>query len=371
MDMGLNEQQEMLRRTAREMLEAECPTTVVREIEASDDGYSPELWRRMADLGWLGIAFPDEYGGSDGTLLDQVVLFEEIGRALAPGPMLCSSVLGGQILLNAASADQKARLLPLVARGDTVLTVALAEARDHLSEGEVSARSSDGGAHILNGSKMFVPYAHASDYLLCEAGSGADGGTLLLVDTHSPGLSATPMESVANYKQHEVRLQDVRVSGANVVGGPGRVSAPISRAVEWATVVQCGEMVGRAEKILELVVDYSQVRVQFGRPIGSFQAIQHHCADLRLSVDGLRLSTYQAAWKLMEGLPGSEDVAMAKALAGSVSRQAYATGHGIFAGIAFATEHDMHLYTQRSKVSEVSLGDTDYHLDRLGTLMGF
>ena len=272
MDLGLNEQQEMLRRTAREMLEAECPTTVVREIEASDDGYSPELWRRMADLGWLGIAFPDEYGGSDGTLLDQVVLFEEIGRALAPGPMLCSSVLGGQILLNAASADQKARLLPLVARGDTVLTVALAEARGHLSEGEVSARSSDGGAHILNGSKMFVPYAHASDYLLCEAGSGADGGTLLLVDTHSPGLSR---------HSHGVggQLQAARGPSAGRKGigreRRGRARPGLSDHLQGRGMGHGGPMRrdGGAgpRRYWELVVDYSQVRVQFGRPIGSFQ----------------------------------------------------------------------------------------------------
>ena len=371
MDLGLSEQQEMLSRAAREFLEAECPTTLVRELEDSDRGYSPELWRKMADLGWLGQAFPGQYGGSDGTLIDQVALFEEIGRAILPSPILTSTVLCGQTILYGGSEDQKASLLPLISRGDTIATLALAEAGAGFDGGDISVTATaDGGDYVINGTKLFVPYAHVADYLLCVARTSG-GDSLFLIDSKTPGVNVTLLQSVAKYKQHEVALRDVRVPGTNMVGQLDQGRGPLGKAVDWATVVQCGEIVGRSQKVLDLVVDYSKVRVQFGRPIGSFQAVQHQCADLRVAVDGARLVTYEAAWKLAEGRPCSEDIAIAKAFAGSASRQATAVGHGIFAGIAFTVEHDMQLYMMRSKIQEANLGDTDFHLDNLGGYMGF
>ena len=371
MDLGLNEQQEMLGRTARDFLEAECPTTLVRELESSDKGYSPELWRKMADLGWLGLAFPAEYGGAGGSLVDEVVLFEEIGRAIVPGPMLTSTVLSGQAVLNAATDEQKSGLLRGIARGDTILSAALTEAgADHAGLRAEKA----GDSYVINGDSMFVPYAHVASHLVVVAGTGSgqasDGATLFMIETSSPGVSCIPMESVAGYKQFEVSFQDVRVPEGSVIGEVGQGRDPLSKALEWATVVQCGEMVGRAQKVLDMVVEYAKVRVQFGRPIGSFQAVQHHCADLKVAVDGARLVTYGAAWKLSEGLPCGEDIAIAKAYTGDVSRLAVAVGHGIFAGIAFTVEHDMQLYTLRSKIAEANLADADFHLDRLAAHMG-
>lgn len=373
MDLGLSEQQEMLRRVAREFLEAECPTSLVRDLEASERGYLPELWKRMAELGWLGLSFPSRYGGAGGELLDQVVLFEELGRAIVPGPMLASNVMAGQLLLHAGTEEQKADLLPRMARGDAIVTLAAPHAS--LNGGHTEIRAvAGGGGYVVDGDALFVPYAHVADYILCVAHTGkADGGggvTLFLVDAGTAGLTTVPMESVANYKQHEVRFRDLRVDGRWVVGQEGTGSAPLAKASAWAIVVQCGEMVGRAEKVLDMVVEYSKVRVAFGRPIGSFQAVQHRCADLRVSVDGARVVTYRAAWKLAQGLPSGEEVAMAKACAGNVSRQAAVAGHSIFAGIAFTVEHDMQLYTMRSKISEASLGDTDFHLDKLAECMG-
>lgn len=361
MDLGLGEQQEMLRRTARRFLEEECPTTLVRELEDGDIGYSPELWRSMADLGWLGLGLPAEYGGAGGSVVDQVVLFEEIGRAILPSPILPSSVLCGQTLLVAASEEQKARFLPRIAQGEFVVAPALEETPGSPDGGhaEVTA-AAGGGDYVINGTVLFVPYAHAADYLLCVF-RNAD---ILMVDTTSQGVTITPMESVSKYKQHEVVFQDVRVPQENVLEGAGQ--GQMESAIQWATVVQCAEMVGRGQKVLDMVVEYSKIRVQFGRPIGGFQAVQHRCADLSVAVDGARLLTYQAAWRLTEGLPCSEDVSIAKAFAGSLSRQAAAAGHAIFAGIAFTVEHDMQLYTMRSKIAEANLGDTDFHLDRVG-----
>ena len=222
---------------------------------------------------------------------------------------------------------------------------------------------------------MFVPSAHLADRILCVAGGRWQTAatrllTAFLVDPQSAGVTTSLLDSVAGYKQHEVHLQQVKVGEEAAIGEEGGASQIIDEAQQWSTVVQCAEIVGRCEKILEMVVDYAKNRVQFGRPIGSFQAVQHQCADLRVSIDGARLATYQAAWKLEEGRPCGEDVSIAKAYAGSLSRQAAATGHGIFAGIAFTVEHDMQLYTMRSKIAEANLGDTDFHLDRLSEGMG-
>ena len=381
MDLGLDERQRLLQTTAREFLEAECPITLVREMESSDEGFSAELWEKVAELGWQGLSIPAEFGGAGGSLVDQEVLSEEVGRALMPGPSLASNVFSAQILLNAGNQTQKHDLLPGIARGEITVTAGLNNLGAGASHEELGLRAvTDSGGYFLDGAILFVPYAHVADYIICAAESSTGdasqlseagiAATLFLVDTKSVGLKADPLESIGGYKQHEVVYERVRVEPDGVLGRVGGALDYLAKAAEWATVIQCGEIVGRSEKVLELVVEYSKNRVQFGRPIGSFQAVQHRCADLRVAVDGARLITRQAAWKLTEGLPCSEDVSMAKASAGCLSRLATATGHSIFAGIAFTVEHDMQLYTMRSKVAEAILGDSDYHLAKVATQIG-
>ena len=376
MDLGLSEHQQLLQRTAREFLEAECPITLVRDVEETQEGYSPELWRKMAGLGWLGLAIPMEYDGEGGTLLDHAVLFEEIGRAMVPGPLIPSCVFSVQAILASGSDEQKAKLLPAMARGEIIVTATLSEPGIGYSDETAVKAVPDGRGYLLDGATMFVPYAQVADYILCVAGAqvqtfAAKLLAAILVDSRSPGVATVLMESIAGYKQHQVTFQQARVTEDDVLGAPGGAYASLARAEDWATIVQCAEIVGRSEKVLDMVVEYSKNRVAFGRPIGSFQAIQHQCADLQVAVDGARMITRQAAWKLTEGLPCAEDISIAKAHAGTLSRQATATGHGIFAGIAFTVEHDMQLYTMRSKIAEVNLGDTDFHLDKLAERMGF
>ena len=362
MDLGLSEQQQLLKNTAREFLEAECSVSLVRELEPTDKGYSEALWMKMAGLGWLGLALPVEHGGSGGDIIDLVVLAEEMGRALVPGPFLTSSVLCGQTLARGGSQDQKG-LLGEICSGELVVAMA-GQTAAHGSG--VTVAKVDGGS-VLNGAVPFVPYGGAAGYfVVVPTSDSGEQGAPILVSAESPGVVCTPMESVPARRQCEIRFRDVEVPESADLGGGTEGRAALSEALAWATVAQCGEMVGRAEKVLEMVVDYSKVRKQFGRPIGSFQAVQHRCADLRVAVDGARLLTQQAAWKLSGKMPAAEDVSMAKAHCGSASRQATETGHSIFAGIAFAVEHDMHLYTTRAKISEANLGDTDVHLGRIG-----
>ena len=363
MDFSLTEQQEILRRSAREFLEAECPTSLVREAEESGAGHAPDLWRKMAGLGWLGISLPERYGGTGGSLTDQTVLFEEIGRALTPGPLLTSSVLAAQIVLRAGDDRQKAELIPGVVSGDLVLTLARGD--------RLETASRDGGL-TLSGESSFVPHAGIATHIICATrpAIGAWPDTILvLVDPRAKGVSKTAMESVANYPQYLVEFDDVPLAADAALGEVAEGRPALDLAVQWATVVQCAETLGRAQKVLEMVVEYAGHRVAFGRPIGTFQAVQHRCADLRVAVDGGRMLTYQAAWKLDQGLPANEEVSMAKAQAGMLSRLATEAGHSIFAGISFTVEHDMQLYSARAKIAEANLGDTEYHLDQLAAGM--
>ena len=363
MDFGLTQEQEILRRTAKEFLEAECPTSLVREAEESGEGHAPDLWRKMAGLGWLGIGLPEQYGGTEGPLTDQVVLFEEIGRALTPGPLLTSSVLAAQVVLGAGNEIQKQNLIPGVVSGDVILT---------LARGDKLETANREGGLTLSGESLFVPYARLAQHIVCATrpaiGAWPDT-TLVLVDSQAAGVAQTPMESVANYPQYLVEFDDVPLSAGAILGRIAEGRPALEAAVQRATVVQCAETLGRAQKVLEMVVEYAKNRVQFGRPIGTFQAVQHRCADLKVAVDSARMLTYQAAWRLDQGTPADQEVAMAKAQSGSLSRMATEAGHSIFAGISFTLEHDMHLYSARAKIAEANLGDTEYHLDRLAAQM--
>lgn len=359
MDYGLTQEQQILRTAAREFLEAECPTSLVREVEGSSEGYSPDLWRKIAGLGWLGISLPERYGGTGGSLTDQTVLFEEIGRALTPGPLLVSSVLAAHIVLNAGSDRQKDSLLPGIISGDLVLTLARGE--------KLETASGDGGL-TLSGESPFVPHSGLADRIICATrpaiGAWPDT-TLVIVDSQDERMTKTPMESIANYPQYLLEFDDVTISNDSVLGMIAEGQSALDLAIQRATVIQCAETLGRAQKVLEMVVEYANNRVAFGRPIGTFQAVQHRCADLRVAVDGGRMLTYQAAWKLDQGLLAGDEVSMAKAQAGSMSRMATEAGHSIFAGISFTVEHDMQLYSARAKIAESNLGDTEYHLDQL------
>jgi len=363
MDFSLTEQQEILRRSAREFLEAECPTSLVREVEESGLGHAPDLWRKMAGLGWLGISLPEQYGGAGGSLTDQTVLFEEIGRALTPGPLLTSSVLAAQIVLNAGNDTQKANLIPGVVSGDVILTLARGD--------RLETASNDAGL-TLSGESSFVPYAGIADHIICSTrpaiGAWPDT-TLAIVEAQAGGVSMTAMDSIANYPQFMVEFDDVPLSGDAVLGEVAGGRPALDLAVQRATVIQCAETLGRAQRVLEMVVEYAGHRVAFGRPIGTFQAVQHRCADLRVAVDGGRMLTYQAAWKLDQRQMANDEVSFAKAQAGMLSRLATETGHSIFAGISFTTEHDMQLYSARAKIAEANLGDTEYHLDQLAAGM--
>ncbi len=376
MDFDLSEEQEMLQKVARDFLTTECPTTVVREIIKDDRGYSPDLWRKMAELGWMGLIFPQQYGGEGAQFLDLVVLLTEMGRACVPSPFFSTVVLGGMTILEIGNEAQKQELLPAVARGDTIVTLASTEAIAKYSIDGISVTANaEGDGYFINGTKLFVPDALVADYIICVAttghwGENGDGITLFLVDAESPGLDRSVLKTVAGDKQCAVVFNKVKVSAEYIVGEPGHGWCGIQKLLPKFAVAKCAEMIGGAQRILEMTVDYAKQRVQFGRPIGSFQAIQHHCANMATEVDISRLLTYQAAWMISEGLPHSKQAAAAKAWVSEAYSRVAALGHQVMAGVAFMEDHDMPLYFKRTKGAEAAFGDADFHRETIAKEIG-
>ncbi len=368
MDLGLSEEQELLRNFARDFLEKECPDTFVREMEEDEKGYSPDFWAKMAGQGWQGLIIPEQYGGTGMTFTDLAVLLEEFGRAVVPGPFISTVVLGAMPILEAGSEAQKQEFLPKIAAGELIMTLALTEpsAKWDADGVQLSAKA-EGDAYVLNGVKLFAPDAHITDYMIVaartkEGADPEDGITLFLVDSKSPGIEFTVLKTIAMDKQCEVALNDVRVPKANVLGEVDKGWPIVQSLKSKATVATCAYLVGLTQMDFDVTLNYAKERIQFGRPIGSFQAIQHKCADMIIDVDGSRFITYKAAWSIQENEPDAEMLAsMAKAWCAEATRRVVAHGQQIHGGIGFTKDYKIELYFRRQKWMELMWGDADYH----------
>jgi len=370
MDFGLSEGQKMLKQTARDFLVAECPSSLVKEMASDDRGYTAEMWRKMAELGWMGLAFPVEYGGTGGSFLDLAVLLGEMGRACLPGPFFSTVVLGGMTILELGNEKQKQELLPMIAKGELIITLALTEPGGSYSTSEMTvAATADGDNYIISGTKLFVPDAHIADYIICAAKT-AKGVTLFLVDSKSPGISYSLLKTIAGDKQCEVVFNKVKVPQDNILGDLGQGWIQLQSILRRASIAKCAEMVGGAQQVLEMTIDYVKQRVQFGQPIGAFQAIQHHCANMATDVETSKFITYQAAWRLSEGLPCNQEAAMAKAWVSDAYRRVTLLGHQCIGGIGFMEDHDLPLYSKRAMGAETAFGDADFHREVVAQELG-
>jgi alkylation response protein AidB-like acyl-CoA dehydrogenase len=375
LDFDLSEDQKMLRTAARDFLEKECTKQFVREMERDEKGYSPELWSKMVQLGWLGLPFLEGYGGGGGSFLDLVVLLEEMGRACLPGPFLSTVVLSGLPIMSAGSEEQKQQFLPAIAQGK-IFTLALTEPDGHYKAASIQTKAvPDKSDYLLSGIKLFVPDAHVADYLLClartkPASSGDDGLSLFVVDAKNQSIRCTLLKTIASDRQCEVTFDKVMVAAKNVLGRLDHGWAVVDKALQWAATAKCAEMVGAGEQVLEMSVAYAKERVQFDRLIGSFQAIQHHCANMRVDVDAMRYLTYEAAWLLSQGLPAEKEVSMAKAWVSEAIRRVTRLGHQIHGGVGYITDHDMQLYFRRGEAAAAFFGDAQFHREAIACQLG-
>ena len=375
MDVTFNERESMLQEQARDFLEREVPLDMVRAMETDARGFSDELWRKMAGLGWLGMAFPEAYGGEGLGLLDLAIVTEQMGRTLTPSPFLATVTLAGLAILDGGSEEQKQRWLPGIAKGERILSIAYLEPNKPLlgwerPDLETSAKP-QGDGYVLSGDKHFVQYAHVADDILTFAKDAGSGEPIwLVVDRTTPGVETRHLQTTAADHQCHVTFNDVQVPAAACLAGGAGGWHLLTNALQRGVIATCAYMAGAANKVLEFTVEYAKERVQFGRPIGTFQAVRHRCADMAVDVDGARFITYEAAWTLSEGLPADLEVSVAKAYVSDAVRQVMASGHQAHGAIGFSEEHAMPLYSRRAKMGEVLFGNANYHREKVAQELG-
>ena len=376
MNFDFNDEQKMFKQGARDFFEKECPKSLVRQMAADEKGNPPELWKKMAQLGWLGLVFPERYGGSGGNMIDLVALEEEMGRACLPGTFFSTVLLGGLFILNSGSEEQKKDLLTKVAKGEIILTLALTELSGSYAAGAVETTAvSNKDEYIINGTKFYVPDAHIADYIICIArtkkeNNPEDGITAFLVDRKSAGISCTLLKTIAGDKLCEVVFNNIKVARKNIIGKLDQAWSALEQTLQQATIARCAESVGGAQKVLEMAADHTKQRIVFDRPLGSFPVIQHYIANMIMDIDGSRFLTYEAAWRLSEKMPCAKEIAMAKAWTSEAYRRVTANGHEIYGGIGFTVESDIHLYFRRAKAWEVTLGDGNVQREVLAKELG-
>ena len=376
MNFGFNDEQELLRSTARKFFENECGSDTVRRLMETPEGISPDLWTKLAEQGWLGLVYPEAYDGMGLGLVDLVVLMEEMGRAVVPGPYFSAVLLGGLAIAEAGSEAQKKEWLPKIAAGDRRVALAWMEPSAQLGPAGVTLTAVEkGGKYTLSGTKLFVHDAHTADALVVAArtrpGAGADGVSLFLLPRGTKGLEVTLLPTMdQTRKLCEVALSDVTVGSDALLGAAGAGWAPLARVLDRATVALCAEMCGGAQKVLDMTVEYAKIRQAFGRPIGSYQGVKHRAADMLVDVENSKSITYYAAWALDEGAAEAPlAVSMAKAYVSDAYRRVAAAGIQLHGGIGFTWEHDLHLYFKRAKGSEFTFGDATHHRERVAQLV--
>jgi alkylation response protein AidB-like acyl-CoA dehydrogenase len=370
MNFAFSEEQEELRRSVRRFLEDRSPMTEVRRLMDTTEGYDPAVWRQMAEqLGLQSLIVPEQYGGAGFSFVELAVVLEEMGRSLLCAPFFSTVALATTALLHSGDESAKSEWLPKLASGEVIGTVALTEAagRPGLDGLETRATKS-GDGWTLSGTKQFVLDGHVADLLLVVAASDAGPG-LFAVERGAPGLQTTPLPTMdQTRKQAKVELQG---TPATLIGQDGAAGPVVEKMLQLAVVALAAEQVGGAQRCLEMSVDYAKARIQFGRPIGSFQAIKHKCADMLMEVESAKSAAYYAAWAAAED---NDELPVVSSLAKSYCSEAYfhaaAENIQIHGGIGFTWEHDAHLYFKRAKSSELLFGDPAYHRELLAQRIG-
>ncbi len=356
LDLEFDQEQELLRQTARDVLARHCSLDVVRAMEDDPTGYPPELWSQLGALDLIGLLLPEEYGGSGMSLVEGVALYEELGRALAPVPHFVSAVMGGGVLAAAGSTAQKEQWLGAIASGQAILTPAWLEPDNGFSPRGVEATATATGSGFrLDGVKRHVACASAADRLvvLARTGEADDAVDLFLVDPTSAGVSLRQQFSVASDTQYEVSLVDVAVTEEDRIGPAGSGWATWQRVLEPGLVLLAAQAVGGARYALEITTQYALDRHQFDKPLGAFQALAHYLADAVTNLDGAEQLVHEAAWAGANGRPLASLAPMSKLFACSTFRDITAMAQQLFGGIGFTLDFDIQLYFRRAKQQQL------------------
>ena len=365
-----SEEELMVKNAAREFLEAECPASLAREVEQDERGYSLELWEKMASLGWFGISLPEAYGGGGLPVSYLGLIIEECGRAIAPVPFH-STATAAMAVAKFGTEQQKEAILPRVARGELIMTWAVQEQDPRLRADVLQCRGEvDGDSLVITGGKHFVDNFSAAELMVMAVRTGASsddnaGITLAIVPTDTAGVSETRLTTLAKDSQSKLNLDGVRVPVSNVIGEVNQGWPATQAMLDIGTALLCTQIVGAARKDAEMAIEYAKNRVAFGRPLAGFQSIQHLCADMLVWVDGAQLLTYEALWKIDQGLPYSVEVSQAKAFTNDKCQATVRSSQQIHGGIGFMMEFDLHLWYRRVTAWTMRLGTSFEHRSRV------
>ena len=370
-DLEFSEAQRMLRDSARGFLAKEAPKSLIRQIEADPLGYSPALWRKMADLGWLAMAFAESAGGAGGSLIDAGLLAEELGRAALPSPFI-HTVATGLTLLEAGKPD----LVRKIISGDLIAVPAFAEAdpRPIPQAVQLAIARPTAASYRLTGIKRFVEYGHAADLLLCSGrtgtGSSDQGISLMLAEGDAAGLSRRRLATTGGDPIAELRFEGVMAGAGSLVGELDRGWPIVGKTLTRLIALRAAEMAGGARQVVEMTVEYTKMRVQFGRPLASFQAVQHRCADMATLADGAQLAARQAVWAADRGMAAGEALSVAKLFAAQAYRTITIDAVHLHGGIGYMQEYDLQFYYRRARAEDVLLGTAEDHLEQVALALG-
>ncbi len=376
MDLSLTQEQTLIRNTARDFLSHECPLIgFVRPVDDSDTGFSAELWRKMAELGWAGMGVPAEYGGSGSSLTDVAVLFEELGYHCISSPLHSSAVLAGGAILEAGSEQQKRDLLPAIAGGSRIVAFAFSEPDYGWSPGKVKlAATRQEGGYLLNGIKLFVPDIQVADQVLVVARTGnwtETDITMFLLDANTQGLSHRTIKGWTGDKMNEVVFDNVFAPDSSVIGEVDAAWAPLRRVFDRGSILLSAYMVGGMQRVFEMTNDFSQRRIHYGVPIATFQRIQDYVVEILNLTDAARWTTYEALWKYDSGHPdASESISMAKTVTSEGYPKSAQDAHHVHAGTGGDRDYGLYLYTKKAKQLHSYLGEPAYHKIRVAQALG-
>lgn len=377
MEFALNEIQEVFKSTANKFFKEKCTVSELRKFENSENSYSPALYKEIADLGFLGLIIPEEYGGAGGSLMDLALVAEEAGWASLPAPFLSTIVYGVIPLLDNGSEAQKKELLPQIAEGVLIFSGALSEPQAHYDFKYTSTTATQKGKeYSLSGKKLFVPFAKSADYLLTLARTSNardiddKGMSLFLVKGGQSGIRTIPLPSIGPDQLYEVKFQDVSLSDKDLLGSVHNGWTLTQKTIQMAAALQCIEMVGVLRQALEVTNDYVKERRQFGRAIGSYQSVQHRLADMFTIVEGGRLAALQAIWRLEAGLPAEREVAIAKAWLCKEGQNVITGAHQLHGGMGIDLDYPLQFCFRRFKSLQLNLGTAPFHIKQISQSIG-
>lgn len=374
-NLRLNESEEMLRKTALDFMQRDAPKEVVQALQDTDTGYTDELWKKIADMGWLGLVIPEQYGGTGNPLTSAGVLFEVLGRGPLPGPYFSSAILGSLIVLEAGTEEQKKGILPDVAEGKKILTLALTEPEYSWEPRAVrTTAAARNGDYLIDGIKLFTNDAAAATHFIVAARTGKEtdpekGVSLFIIDSQSAGVSVRRLPGFLSGRTFEVKLDSVKVPKSAMLGDNPEGWPSLQQAIEKSIPVLCAYKVGGSQVLMDMALEHTRTREQFGQAVGRFQRVQDMIIEMVGHIDGARWATYEALWKLDTQRPAKQSVHLAKVVASEGYFEVCTLAHRAFSGISYSKEHPVSFHTKASRALYTFLGDPAYHRQQLAKFL--